>query len=126
MIKIVTIALLCSIIIIYLKSINSEFSILAIIASGIILLFLSLEYLSNAFSFFDKLIELSGIDVDLYKIIFKITAIGYIVEFSANTIEDFGLKSIADKLVFIGKLIIFLISMPIIYAIFNLFISLVQ
>lgn len=126
MIKIVAIAIICSIIIVYLKSVNSELALVATVASGTILLFFILQYVSQSIDFFNDLVELSGIDKSFYKIIFKITAIGYLVEFSATTIEDFGLKSIADKLVLAGKLMIFIISMPIIYAIFNLFTSLLQ
>ena len=63
---------------------------------------------------------MTGVDGSLFSIIFKITAIGYLVEFGAGTIEDFGLKSLADKLVFAGKIIILGISMPVIYAVFNL------
>lgn len=126
MIKIVTVAIICSIIILYLKSINTEFSLIATIASGVILLYFILQYVGQTVEFFNNLVELSGIDKSFYKIIFKITAIGYLVEFSASTIEDFGLKSIAEKLVLVGKLMIFVISMPIIYAVFNLFTTLLQ
>lgn len=126
MIKIVTIALLSAILITYLKSINSEYSLLATIGASIIITFCALDYISNSFTLINQLIELSGVDKDLYKIIFKITAIAYLVEFGAGTIEDFGLKSIADKLVFTGKIMIFIISMPIIYAVFNLFTTLIK
>ena len=63
---------------------------------------------------------MTGVNKEYFAIIFKIIAIGYLIEFAAGTIEDFGLKSLSDKLVLIGKLIIIGVSMPIIYAIFNL------
>ena len=44
----------------------------------------------------------------------KINPEGYLVEFSAGVIEDFGSKSIADKLILAGKVIIFAVSVPII------------
>ena len=116
MLKIVAIALICAVIIIYLKSINSELSLLATVGAGIIILFLSLEYVINTLDFFNSIVELTGIDKSLYAIIFKITAIGYIIEFSADTVLDFGLKSLADKLIFAGKLIILVVSLPVFYA----------
>ena len=124
MIKIIVIALIAAIIIMYLRSVNSEFSLLATIASGIILIFCALDYLSNTFDMINQLVSLTGIDSELYLIVFKVSAIGYLVEFSADTVSDFGLKSLADKLVFVGKLIIFSISLPIIYAIINLLVGL--
>lgn len=120
MIKIVTIALICSIIIVYLKTVNSEVYMLALVATGIILISFGFEYLSEVFTFANRIMDKTGIDKELYKIIFKIIAIGYLIEFAASTINDFGLKSIADKLVFVGKIIIFSVSMPILYAVFNL------
>lgn len=124
MIKIIVIALIAAIIIMYLRSVNSEFSLLATIASGIILIFCALDYLANTFGVINQLVTLTGIDSELYLIVFKVSSIGYLVEFSADTVSDFGLKSLADKLVFVGKLIIFSISLPIIYAIINLLVGL--
>lgn len=120
MIKLILMALICAVIIIYLKNINSELALLASIGAGIIILFSTLSYLSQTFQLITKLVELSGIDKEFYSIIFKITSIGYLIEFGASTLQDFGLKSLSDKLIFAGKIIILSISMPIIYALFNL------
>ena len=121
MIKIVLITIVFAIIIIYLKNINSELFTLAIVGASIIIISLVLEYIGQAFSVFNTMIEATKIDRDLFNIIFKIMAIGYLVEFGAGIVNDFGLKSLADKLVFAGKIVIFCMSLPIIYAVFNLF-----
>lgn len=126
MIKIVLIAMVSASLILYLRSVNSELALLATIGSGIIIVFFSLNYLTNVFEFINKIIGMSGIAPELYEIIFKITAIGYLIEFSADTIQDFGLKSLSDKLVFVGKVVIFCMSMPIIYAVFNLLLGIIQ
>ncbi len=126
MIKIVAIVLVCAIIIVYLKNINSELSMLALIGSCIIVLFFVLEYLNDIIHIFDEISNFTGIDSDLYKVIFKITAIGYLVEFGADIVEDFGLKSLSNKLIFVGKIIILSISMPIIYSVFSLLKTLFQ
>ena len=126
MLKIVIISLICSIIIIYLKNINSELYQLALIGSSLILIFFSLSYIVETSEILNKIITLSKVDASFYKIIFKITAISYLVEFGAGIIEDFGLKSLADKLIFIGKLMILIISMPIIYSVFNVLTELLK
>lgn len=126
MIELVVIAIICAVIIIYLRSVNSELALLATIVSGIIILTYSFEYLSSTFNIIKNLVELTGIDNELYVIIFKITAIGYLVEFGASTIRDFGLSSLADKLVFVGKLIIFSLSLPIIYGLLNMLVEVLQ
>ncbi len=123
MLKLVAIALIFGVIIIYLKNINSEVALLASIGAGIIIIFYVLEYLFSAFSFINHLVECSGVDKDLYTIIFKITAIGYLIEFGASTMQDFGLNSLANKLIFAGKIIILSMSLPIIYSVYNLIIG---
>ena len=77
---------------------------------------------SSSFSrwIFTDIAEKTGIDQSLVKIILKIVAIGYLVEFSAGIVEDFGSKSIADKLVLAGKIIIFTVSIPIIQSLITL------
>ena len=125
MVKLVAIALIFSAIIIYLRSINSELSMLALVGAGIIIIFYVLDYFSNTFIFLSQLVEKSGIDKEFYKIIFKITAIGYLIEFGASAMQDFGLNSLANKLIFAGKIIILSISLPIIYAVYNLIIGIV-
>ena len=121
MIKIVLLTIVFAIIIIYLKGINSELFTLATVGASIIIISLVLEYIGQAFSVFNMMIEATKIDRSLFNIIFKIMAIGYLVEFGAGIVNDFGLKSLADKLVFAGKIVIFCMSLPIIYAVFNLF-----
>ncbi len=119
MVKLVLIVLICGFLCVYLKEINSNLFTLALLSSGLIVLLFSFSYLGKFFDVINELIELSKIDKDLFKIIIKITSIGYLVEFCAGTIEDMGLKSLSDKLVFAGKIVIILTAMPIIYAVFN-------
>ncbi len=118
--KIIAISLLCAVIIIYLKNIKSELTIFAEIMSAIIIISMGLDYLQNTFDFINLLINATNIDKSLFVIVFKAVGIGYLIEFSAGVIEDFGINSLADKLVLVGKIIIISMCAPIIYAIFNL------
>lgn len=121
MIKIILVSLVFAVIIIFLKNIKSDLAILVEIISGIIVLTLAVEYLYDTFSFFTELINLTGLDSEVFTIILKITAVAYLIEFGAGTVEDFGLKNLSNKLVFVGKFVILGISMPVVYSVFNLF-----
>ena len=118
--KIVVLTILFAAIILYLKNTYSELALPATVVAGIIIISYSLNYFSKIFEIINNIIELSGINREIYSIIFKISTIGYLVEFGADTVTDFGLKSLADKLVFVGKIMIFSISLPIIYSIYNI------
>ena len=39
--------------------------------------------------------------------------IGYLVEFTAGILKDFGQNSLADKLVFCGKVVILALAIPV-------------
>lgn len=125
MIKIVACALVCAFILIYLKSVNSEFFSVATLGAGVIIIALGIEYLTETVSFIQKIIDASSINAKYFSVILKITGIAYVVEFGAGIVEDLGLKSLADKLVFIGKAAIFTAAIPIIYAVFDLLIGLI-
>ena len=84
------------------------------VVAGIILLLMTVSYLEDFISLFSSLAEISNLDNSVLKIILKIIAISYLVEFSSTLIEDFGLKSIADKVTFAGKILILTMSAPII------------
>lgn len=115
-VKIVIIGLIFAVIIIYLKSVNKEIALLAAIASGIILLVSILSSLKEVFEIYNQIADAGGVASDLIKLIIKITIICYIVEFAVGLIEDFGLKSLADKVSLAGRIIIILTAAPIITA----------
>ncbi len=112
--KIIAVGVISAIIIVYLKSVNSDFSMPLTVVAGIILLLMTVSYLEDFISLFSSLAEISNLDNSVLKIILKIIAISYLVEFSSTLIEDFGLKSIADKVTFAGKILILTMSAPII------------
>ena len=126
MVKIVACAIACAFVLIYLKSINSEFFSIAMLGAGVIIIALGVDYLTETVSFIQKIIDSSGISAKYFSVILKITGIAYVVEFGAGIVEDLGLKSVADKLVFIGKAAIFTAAIPIIYAVFDLLTGLIK
>lgn len=120
MFKIAALVLVCAVLVTYLKSVGSEFYSLALVGSGIIILYFGIEYVVTTVDFFNKIAQSASFDENFLPIILKIISIGYIVEFGAGLVEDMGVKSLADKLVFIGKLIILSVSIPVFYAVFEL------
>lgn len=126
MLRIVACAVLCAFVLIYLKSVNSEFFSVATLGAGVIIIALGIDYLTETVGFIRKIIDSSGINTKYFSVILKITGIAYVVEFGAGIVEDLGLKSVADKLVFIGKAAIFTAAIPIVYAVFELLTGLIQ
>ena len=120
MAKIIGVGLVTAIAALILKSSKPELAFAVTIAGGVIILIFALDMLGASLRIFTDIAEKTGIDQSLVKIILKIVAIGYLVEFSVGIVEDFGSKSIADKLVLAGKIIIFTVSIPIIQSLITL------
>ena len=118
--KIIGVGLVTAIAALILKSSKPELAFAVTIAGGVIILIFALDMLGASLRIFTDIAEKTGIDQSLVKIILKIVAIGYLVEFRAGIVEDFGSKSIADKLVLAGKIIIFTVSIPIIQSLITL------
>ena len=111
--KILCVALIGAILCFYLKSINSDFYVLVLLCAGTIILFFSLNYLVTTLEVFQNFIKSINVDDSLFAVIIKIIFVAYLIEFAVSTIEDFGIKSLADKLSFAGKIILFCMSLPI-------------
>lgn len=120
LIRIIGVALVTALAALFLKSSKPELAFAVTIAGAVIILLFIVDMLAASFQIFAEIAENTGIDSSLVRIIIKIVAIGYLVEFSAGVIEDFGSKSIADKLVLAGKVIIFAVSIPIIQSMLTL------
>lgn len=120
LIRIIGVGLVTAIAAILLRSTKPELSFAVTVAGCVIILIFSLDILWSTFGIFEQIGEQTGIDNSLIRIILKIIAIGYLVEFAAGVVEDFGSKSVADKLVFAGKVIIFTVSVPIVQTLVSL------
>ena len=120
LVKIIGVALVTAFAALFLRGTKPELSFAVTIAGAVIILLFIVDMLASSFQIFGEIAEKTGIDDSLVKIIVKIVAIGYLVEFSAGVVEDFGSKSIADKLILAGKVIIFAVSVPIIRSMLEL------
>ena len=111
--KIIGVALVTAFAAVFLRGSKPELALAVTIAGAALIPLFAVDLLSASFQIFSDIAAKTGIDDSLVKIVVKIVAIGYLVEFSAGVVEDFGSKSVADKLVFAGKAVIFTVSLPI-------------
>ena len=118
--QLIGIAFLTAVTALLLRSTRPELSFAVTVAGCIILLLIVLDLVKDGLSVFGEIAETSGIDASLIKILLKMIGIGYLVEFSAGILNDFGQNSVADKLVFAGKIVIFSVSLPVLRALLSL------
>ena len=111
--RIIGIAIVTALTVIILKNVKPELAFAAMLAGVIVLLVAALDMMKETFSVFDELVELTGIDNAVVKILLKIIGVGYLTEFSADLLNDFGSASLASKVALCGKITILALSLPI-------------
>ena len=124
--QLVGIAFITAVAALVLKGTKPELALAVTIAGSIILLLFAFEILKGSLSLFQKIADTTGIDSSLVKILLKMIGIGYLVEFSSGILSDFGQNSLADKLVFCGKIIILVLAVPIIESLLSLILRLLE
>ena len=124
--KLVGIAIIGVIVVSLLKSAKPEFAVFATIATGVVMVVTMLSALQSVVLAFDDIVQKSGIDDGIFTAVLKIIGVGYITEYSASVATDAGCGSIAQKLQFGGKIVIFLMSISIVSALVDVVAALVN
>lgn len=112
-IKIIGVAFIVAITAILLKSTKPELSFAVTVTGVIIILLFIVDSLRNTLAFFTEIAQVAGVENGLLKILLKIVGVGYLTEFCAGILNDFGSNSIADKVILGGKITVLALSIPI-------------
>ena len=122
--QLVGIAFITAVAAILLKETKPELAFAVTVAGSIILLLFVFELFQSSVGIFTEIANATGIQSSFVKILLKMVGIGYLVEFSAGILNDFGQNSVADKLVFCGKIIILVLALPILESVLSLIVDL--
>lgn len=122
--KIAAVGVVCALVVVYLKNADSQLAGLATVASGVLLLILTVGYAADFLSLLTSFGDYAQIGGQVIKIVIKILGIAYLVEFTADVIDDMGLKSISDKVVLAGKILIITAAFPVIENLIRIVINL--
>lgn len=121
--KIITIAIIVTISSLVLKQSRPDIAMLISVAGGILILLMLFNQFSSIFKWINNLAAKTGIDNSVFSPIFKIIGIGYLAEFSASVCEDAGNKSMANKVILSAKIIILVLSLPILNSLIDTIVS---
>ncbi len=109
-----------------LKSHKSELVPLCLTAGGIIMFLYAFDYLTESVRFIKEFTQNSGVDGEVIRIIFKVIGIAFLVELTAGSVKELGFEGVADKLVLCGKIIIFVVAIPILSSTYKIITSLIN
>ena len=88
------------------------------------MLILTVGYAADFLSLLTSLGDYAQTGGQVVKIVIKILGISYLVEFTADVIDDMGLKSVSDKVVLAGKILIITAAFPVIENLIKIVINL--
>lgn len=126
LVKIIAIAIISVIAILILKQVRPEFSLLIGLASGLCITFIILDALQSSLTTFTSILNKTGVNISLIKVVLKIIGLGYLTEFAANLCVDSGISSLSDKILLSGKLIILVEILPIISNLIELLLDIIK
>jgi len=125
-IKILGVAFVTAIVSVLLRNTKPELSFAVTVTGVIVILLFLAERIQITLTAFTALADIAGVENGLLKLLLKIIGVGYITEFGAGILNDFGSNAVADKVVLGGKIIIITLSLPIIENLLRLAQSLIQ
>lgn len=118
--QIVAIGFVSTILILVVKKQNPEFGIYISMITGIIIFFMILSQIEVVINVLSDVAERINLNTGYVKIIFKIIGIAYISEFGAEICKDADQRAIAMKIEFAGKILILVVSLPIVMTLLDL------
>lgn len=123
-IRIASIAIIGTLISLFLKKIDKSISIMVAIASALIIIISVLDDLKSILIYLKDVYNHVTYGKDYLIIVFKIIAIAYVTDFTAQLCKDAGENAICAKVEMAGKIIIFYMALPILITILELIDSL--
>ena len=117
--KILGIGLFAVILSVIFKELKQEYSLILIIAGGIIITLWGLTKIYPVVDYIRELTDSSGIS-EYFSIILKVLGISFIVQTGADICRDLGEASIASKIEFAGKAVILAVVLPILKSVIGM------
>lgn len=121
--QVVAIGIISSILALALKKQNPEISIFISVSAGIIIFMMIIPQLTSVINMLYSISQNMNLDKVYIGIVLKIIGIAYIAEFGVQICKDTGESAIASKMEFVGKVLIMVISAPILIALMELILT---
>lgn len=123
--KIVGVGIVATTLSVVIKQQKPEFAIQISIVTGLIILSFVIEELGYVIKVIEDLSRRANLDSLYFSTVIKIVGIAYIAEFGSQVSRDAGESSIASKIELGAKVIIMMMSIPILMAILDLIIKII-
>ncbi len=109
-----------------LRPIRPELAVLLSLAAAALIFAALLPRIAQIITLLQDLADKGGVDADYLGVVLRIIGVAYIAEFGAQIARDAGEGAIATKVELGGKILILTMAVPILLAILQLIVRLLQ
>lgn len=102
------------------KSFKPELALYVVLATVIVIFLMALDKLTAVFQFLETVYDQMSYGKEFFPIIIKVLVVAYLADFTSQLCKDAGESAIGGKVELAGKIIIFYLSMPILFSILEL------
>jgi stage III sporulation protein AD len=117
--QIVGIAVLAVILSLIFKEFKKEYSVLLLVAGGIIITLWGIMQIRPVVDYMRELTDAGNIS-EYFTVILRVLGISFIVQIGADISRDFGESGIASKIEFAGKAVILAIVLPVLRSVISM------
>lgn len=124
--KVIVIAIVAIIFSMLIKPQRPEIGIIISIAAGILIFFVTISSVGSVVVILEHLADRASLNMQHLKIILKVIGIAYLTQFVSSIARDANESGIAHQIEFAGRILIIVLSIPIIMALLDLIIKIVE
>jgi len=118
--RIVALGFVAAVMALLVRQHRPEIAIQISLAAALVIFFYIAPYFLGIVQMFEDLAENLSVDVRFFDIVIKIIGVAYITQLGAELCRDAGEGAIAAKIELAGKVILIVMSMPIVYSLISM------
>ena len=103
---------------------KAEFATFVSFTGSILIAWIAIQLLQGITGSFERLERLLSGEMEYIALLMKMIGVTYISEFASSLCRDAGYSTVAGQIELVGKLSILTIGMPIVFALFELMVTL--
>jgi stage III sporulation protein AD len=119
-ISLIGIAIIATLLAVLIRRDRPELALLLALTAAALIFLFAVTRLAGVISVLEGLAQRTGINRQYFSLLLKIIAIAYIAEFGAQVCRDAGQEAVAGAVEVAGKVLILVLSVPILIAVFDL------
>ena len=124
--KIAALGIVSAVLVLTIKKTHPEMAIQLSIAAGVVLFLFSIDYLKEVVSFIRDFSNQFSFAYSSILLVIKIIGIAYVCEFTVQILKDAGESGIASKVELAAKLLVVVISLPLLSTFLDLVLGLLK